>query len=366
MNPADLLAAMKRTVEQLAAYNDIAKALTSTLELGEVLQLVMQKVRELLRPRNWSLLLLDERTGRLAFEIAVGEGAEALKGLQVSVGEGIAGQVFREGRARRVDDVQGDPAFSPRFDRASAFQTRSVVAAPLRSRGRVLGVIELVNGEGDPRFSDEDVVALSAIADFAAIAIDNARNFQRVQELTLTDEHTGVYNARHLRAVMEQEVLRSRRFHHPLSLIFLDLDHFKRVNDTHGHLAGSACLREVGDLLVATSRQVDVVCRYGGDEFAVLLVETGADGAVAIAERVREVLAEHVFLQREGVHARLSASLGVATFPDHTRDAQGLLRAADFAMYAAKAEGRNKVCAAPPYESLPPAGPTAPRVPGAE
>ncbi len=112
MNPADLLAAMTRTVEQLAAYNDIAKALTSTLELREVLNLVMQKVRSLLRPRNWSLLLQDERTGKLYFEIAVGEGAEVLKGLQLGPGEGIAGTVFSSGTARLVEDVADDPAFA--------------------------------------------------------------------------------------------------------------------------------------------------------------------------------------------------------------------------------------------------------------
>jgi diguanylate cyclase (GGDEF)-like protein len=344
MNPADLLAAMRRTVEQLAASNEIAKALTSTLELREVLSLVMQKVRELLRPRNWSLLLYDERTGKLYFEIAVGEGAEALKSLQVSPGEGIAGAVFSSGRAQRVDDVSGAPGFSPRFDAASAFRTRSLLAVPLVARGRVLGVIELVNAEGDAPFSDGDLQVLTAIADYAAIALENARNFRRVQELTLTDEHTGISNARHLRAQLEQEVLRSRRFHHPLSLIFLDLDRFKAVNDTHGHLAGSAALREVGEVLVGCSRQVDVVCRYGGDEFAVLLVETGVDGARLIAERIRDSLRERRFLASQGLDVRLTASLGVATFPEHALDALGLLRAADHAMYAAKARGRDDVC----------------------
>ncbi|MBF5041449.1 sensor domain-containing diguanylate cyclase [Aggregicoccus sp. 17bor-14] len=348
MNPAELLAAMRRTVEQLAASNEIAKALTSTLELREVLSLVMQKVRELLKPRNWSLLLYDERTGRLYFEIAVGEGAEALKRLQVAPGEGIAGAVFASGRAQRVDDVSGEPGFSRRFDAASAFHTRSLLAVPLVARGRVLGVIELVNGEGDAPFSDGDLQVLTAIADYAAIALENARNFRRVQELTLTDEHTGISNARHLRAQLEQEVLRSLRFHHPLSLVFLDLDRFKAVNDTHGHLAGSAALREVGEVLVSCARQVDVVCRYGGDEFALLLVETGLDGAQPIAERVRDALRERRFLAQQGLDVRLTASLGVATFPEHAQDALGLLKAADQAMYAAKARGRDDVCIAPP------------------
>ncbi|KFE64626.1 sensor domain-containing diguanylate cyclase [Hyalangium minutum] len=353
MNPADLLSAMKRTVEQLAAFNEIAKALTSTLELKEVLNLVMQKVSDLLQPRNWSLILLDENTGKLSFEVAVGEGAEALKNLQILPGEGIAGTVYSTGRARLVDDVGGDPAFAPRFDQASAFRTRSILAVPLIARGRVLGVIELVNGPRDPPFSQDDLTTLTAIADYAAIAIENARNFRRVQELTITDEHTGCYNARHLRAQLDHEVRRSQRFHHPLSLVFLDLDHFKAVNDTHGHLVGSALLKEVGELLIASTRQLDLVFRYGGDEFALLLVETAPEGAMTIATRIRDAFRARRFMQSHGLEIRLTASLGVATFPDHARSATDLVRAADFAMYAAKAQGRNEVCLAERLSSDP-------------
>jgi diguanylate cyclase (GGDEF)-like protein len=359
MNPADLLAAMKRTVEQLAAFNEMAKALTSTLELKEVLRLVMQKVSDLLHPRNWSLILQDERTGKLYFEVAVGEGAEALKSLQILPGEGIAGTVFSTATARIVDDVGGDPSFSPRFDQASAFRTRSILAVPLIARGRVLGIIELVNGPKDPPFTQDDLTTLTTIADYAAIAIENARNFRRVQELTITDEHTGCFNARHLRQQLEHEVRRSQRFHHPLSLVFLDLDHFKAVNDTHGHLVGSALLKEVGELLVASSRQLDLVFRYGGDEFALMLVETDPDGAMTTARRIRDAFRSRRFMQSHGLELRLTASLGVATFPDHAHSATELIRAADFAMYASKAQGRDEVRLAERLPSDPDAPPQA-------
>jgi len=342
MNPAELLTALQRTVAQLAASNEIAKALTSTLELREVLALVMQKVSELLRPRNWSLLLQDERTGELYFEVAVGEGAAALQGLRLKPGEGIAGAVFASGGARRVDDVSGESAFAPRFDAATSFRTRSVVAAPLVARGHVLGVIELVNGEADPRFTDDDLQALTAIADYAAIALMNARIHAKVQELTITDEHTGVYNTRHLRALLEQELTRARRFGHPLSLIFLDLDRFKAVNDTWGHLVGSALLKELGELLTTLARPGDTVFRYGGDEFALLLLETGAHDALAAARRVCDALRAHRFLSSRGLSVQQTASVGVATYPDHCHGAEDLLRAADTAMYAAKAGGRDR------------------------
>lgn len=343
MKPTDLLSAMKRTVEQIAAFNDIAKALTSTLDVKQVLGLVMQKVSELLRPSNWSLLLIDEKTGELYFEIAVGEGAERLKGLRVSPKEGIAGAVFSSGECIHVDDVRLDPRFAQRFDQASDFQTRSLLAVPLRVRGKSLGVIELVNGPSSPPFTDEDLQAVQAVADFAAIAIDNAQNFQRVQELTITDEHTGLYNARHLRALLEQEVARAQRFGHPLSLLFLDLDRFKQVNDTHGHLVGSALLTEVGELLVACIRQVDSAFRFGGDEFAVLLLETDLEAARHVASRIRDRFRERRFLMARNLDIRLTASIGLAAFPDHAATATELLERSDQAMYAAKARGRDDV-----------------------
>src|SRR5579871_6018046 len=218
MNTSDLLSAMRRTVEQIAAFNELAKALTSTLEVREVLALVMQKVSELLKPANWSLILFDEQSGELYFEVAVGEGSEKLKSVRFRPGEGIAGTVFSTGESWRVDDVSSEPQFSRRFDDLSQFRTRSILAVPLKVRGKPLGVIELVNGPAGASFTAEDQLAVSAVADFAAIAIDNARNFKRVQELTITDEHTGLNNARHLKSVLDQEVARASRFNHPLSL----------------------------------------------------------------------------------------------------------------------------------------------------
>jgi diguanylate cyclase (GGDEF)-like protein len=344
MKPADLLAAMQRTVEQLGAFNEIAKALTSTLEVGEVLQLVMQKVSALLKPRNWSLLLFDEKSGQLYFEIVVGEGAERLHGMRIPPGEGIAGAVYSTGEPRLVHDVGNDPTYARRFEAVSGFATRSVIAVPLKARGRTLGVMELVTGADQPNFTPEDMQAALGMSDYVAIAIDNARNFQRVQDLTLTDEHTGLFNARHLRALLDVEVARSLRFHHPLSLIFLDLDRFKSVNDTYGHLVGSALLKEVGQRLLGCVRQVDSVFRFGGDEFALLLIETGVEGAQVIGERLCAAIREHRFMRERGLAIELSISVGIATLPDHTQTAIGLLESSDAAMYAAKEAGRDQVC----------------------
>lgn len=333
---------MKRTVEQLAAFNDIAKALTSTLEVDQVLTLIGQKVSGLLGAERWSLLLEGE-DGMLHFEICVGPGSDRLKDLTVLAGEGIAGTVFTSGRPRLVANVQQDPDFAPRFDEETRLRTRSALAVPLLSRGKVLGVLEVVNGEEAPLFTEDDLRAAAAIADFAAIAIDNARNFKRVQELTQVDEHTGLFNARKLNTELEAEVKRCQRFGRPISLLFLDIDHFKNVNDTRGHLAGSKALKLVGEVLIDSARGVDSAYRYGGDEFALLLLETGPAGALIAAQRVLEAFRNRTFDVGGGPPIPLTVSMGAASFPDHALSSLGLLEAADRAMYKAKAGGRNAV-----------------------
>lgn len=346
-NPQELMTAMKRTLEQLAAFNQIAKALTSTLEVNEVLQLMMQKVSQLLEPESWSLLLAGD-DGKLYFEICVGPAAEQLKALKVPVDEGIAGSVFRTGKGRLVGDVREDPDFSARFDAMTSFRTKSIIAVPLLSRGKSLGVIEIVNGEHGREFTVDDLRACAAIADFAAIAIENARNFKAVQELTLTDEHTGLFNARYLTAQMEKEIARAERFARPVSLIFFDLDNFKQVNDRHGHLEGSALLKAVGEVLTASVRSVDSCCRFGGDEFAVLLLETDGTRAQKLAEAIRSAIESRVFRTHAGEPVQVTASVGFASFPEHGLSARALLEAADKAMYLAKNKGKNSVAGAGP------------------
>lgn len=346
MEAQDLLKELKRTIDELRAFNEIGKVLTSTLDLHEVLGRIMEQVSAVLHPANWSLLLLDEDRGELVFEVAVGPHAASLRGQRVRLGEGIAGWVAREGRTLLVPDVTADQRFSARFDQSTRFTTRSVLAVPMRSRNRTLGVIELVNGPDNPSFTEADARTLDSIADYAAIAIENARNFQRVQELTVLDEHTGLHNARHLQRVLPAEVLRARRFGHELSLIFFDLDRFKAINDNYGHQLGSAILRECGQVMLRALRTVDVAVRYGGDEFVCLLPETGKEAAMRVARRLREAMVEHRFLQDRGLDLRITASFGVATFPDDADSAEELLRKGDMAMYRVKQTTRDAIAAA--------------------
>ena len=346
MQAHDLLRELKRTVDELQAFNEIGRTLTSTLDGKEVLQLIMQKVSEVLRPEHWSLLLLDEPRGELYFEVAVGPGAERLKSARLPLGEGVAGWVARAGQPVLLEDAASDPRFSPRFDEASGMNTGSILAVPLRSKGRALGVVELVNPRGDRAFSPDDLRTLSTLADYAAIAIENARAFERIRELTLIDDHTGLYNARHLYRSLEAEVARSRRFGRCFSLIFLDLDRFKQVNDRHGHQVGSAVLKEVGEVLRKQLRAMDVPVRYGGDEFVVLLPEADRSQARAVAERLRRAINGTVFQLERGLEVRVTASFGIASYPDDGATPEGLLQLADQAMYQVKETTRDGIAQA--------------------
>jgi diguanylate cyclase (GGDEF)-like protein len=342
----EILRKLEAKLKELDAVNAIGKSLTSSLDLREVLSTVLARIGDLLRPRSSSLLLLDERTGELVFEVAAGEGSDRIVGMRVKAGEGIAGWVAQRRENILVADVAKDPRFAARFDDVSQVRTSAVLAVPLVARGRTLGVLELVNGLVDRPFVEEDVQLVAMLAEFAAIGIDNARSYRQIEELTVIDEHTSLYNGRYLHRTLVAEVERSRRFHHPLSVIFFDLDRFKSVNDTHGHAAGTALLAEVGDLVVGSLRTVDVPVRYGGDEFVVVLPETLKRAAVDVASRLQGALGRYVFLRSLGLSVHVTGSFGVATFPEDASNADELLKAADGAMYAVKAGSRDGIAAA--------------------
>lgn len=184
---------------------------------------------------------------------------------------------------------------------------------------------------------------LAMLADLLATAEAYFDDVERLEQAVLVDEHSGLFNARHLRSHLAREARRAQRFGHPLSVLFIDLDHFKEVNDAHGHQAGSALLSEFGELLRGLTRDSDVAFRYGGDEFVVVLAETDMDGALHTAERFRDELGRHEFLRSRGIQAKVTASIGTASLPDDGNDAESLLHSADLALYAAKDRGRNAV-----------------------
>lgn len=334
---------LKRKIEELSIFNEIGKTLTSTLDIKEILNIIMLKISELLRPDNWSLLLVDEERGDLYFEIVVGQKADKIKNMRLRMGEGLAGWVAEKGEKLIIHDVSKDERFSRDVDLASGFETKSVVCVPLKCKGKVLGVVELVGKAGGDEFSEEDIFILTTLADYAAIALENAQYFQKVKELTITDDVTRLYNSRYMYDYLEQELRRAQRYGMDLSIIFLDLDYFKNVNDTYGHLIGSRLLREIAHVILGSLRSVDIAVRYGGDEFVMILPSTSKESALHVAERIRSALKSTTFLQEEGLRIRQTASFGVASFPTDANNKLDLIRQADRAMYQIKNTTRDGI-----------------------
>ncbi len=342
----DEIVELRRQIERLSLFHEVGKALASTLDLQKILQTIMEKISEFLQPDTWSLLMLDEKTQELSFEIAIGAGASKLKDVRLKLGEGIAGWVALHGEPVLVRDVKSDARFSNKADEVTHAETQSVVCVPIKGREGIFGVIELVNCMGRESFVEEDIPILKNLADYAAIALENAHYVERIRELTITDDCTALYNARHLNFVLDAEVYRSTRYGYEFSVIFIDLDHFKLVNDNHGHLIGSKLLWMIGDLIKGHLRLIDYAFRYGGDEFVVLLPQTPKMHAVSVVRRLKDLLNSKLFFTDEGLNIRVTASFGVAAFPVDARTRKELLQLADEAMYHVKNTTRNDIALA--------------------
>jgi len=335
--------APERIKKQLSILNEIGKTLTSSLTLKEVLKKIFFKVAEVFNPENWSLLLVDEENNELYFEIAVGNAADSIKNIRLKVGEGIAGWVAQTGTPLIVPDVKNDPRFTRKVDDLSHFTTRSVICIPLRIREKVVGVIELVNEKDLPSPGQYELDALSTIADYAAIALENARNFEQVQKLTITDDLTGLYNSRHLHDLLEIQVRQFQVSGKTFSIIFFDIDSFKSINDRFGHLLGSRLLSELGKLVRVNLQGEQSGARYGGDEFVIILPGTGKKEAVDYCRALRTNLNKKQFFSEEGIDIRLTASFGLATFPEDADSKDKILQAADERMYKVKANQKNDI-----------------------
>jgi diguanylate cyclase (GGDEF)-like protein len=233
-----------------------------------------------------------------------------------------------------------------RHDNRLSATAGAAIGWPLRCRTRTVAalvVIERAASSTVPRITPAFAELLGLALEGPAQALDNALMLRRAEALSVTDDLTQLYNSRYLNHVLRREAKRASRSGRPLSLLFLDLDGFKTVNDNHGHLAGSRALVEAAAVIRGSARETDIVARFGGDEFSIILPDTGAEGAVAVGERVRDRIEAHPFLAGDGLSLRLTASVGIATLPDVATSAEELVRAADMAMYQVKNSGKNGV-----------------------
>jgi two-component system, cell cycle response regulator len=332
------VAAVERSRDDLRdSLERIGDTLTSTHDLDGLLQVVLETAVVTLQAQAGVVLHLSADRLQLVAEHGLHE-TRLTAPAMVAPGEGVLGRVLSTGETARGRLGSGPDVLTPVESEPS---NGEVLAVPLRSMGNVVGVLAIYDRVDGRPFDIGDEDGLRTLAGQASIAVDNVHLHHEAQRLSTTDPLTGLWNFRYLSMSLAREIERSTRFDRPLAVLMLDLDHFKQVNDVHGHARGDTVLRELAERVQEQIREVDTFARYGGEEFVVVLPETGLEGAQHLADRICERIRVGPLRTSAGDLA-ITISIGVAVYPDHGDSPASLVRAADLALYVAKGDGRDQ------------------------
>lgn len=340
------------------------------VDLGAVLKEILERANEFVPSESGSIILDDPilkadsgEKGRLCFLACFGRGSESLVGTYLADDIGIIGETYRSGNPYLSRDVKKDEKFYSRIDEKTSFETRSVIAIPIGIDKSVIGVIELINRQGRTNYDKKDLTLLEIFAGYTSTLIQNSLDARRFEDLSKRDNLTGLFNDRYFYERLSQDVRRvTWGGGGDIILIFLDLDRFKEINDTHGHLAGSRVLKETAVIMEEIfSDSGASLARYGGDEYVILLPDNTIDSAERYAERLRQAIAQNIFLKSAGaldepplnIGGVITCSVGLASLAlnveprENLKDMEeALIKAADGAMYRAKDLGKNRVVVA--------------------
>lgn len=339
LQKARLHARTQEHLQVMTTLQSISRTISSSLELDEILNSVIQLLKDSFGYTYLSIYLLRGDILYMGAQLGYPE-SQLIR--EIPITAGVIGRTARNKEIQFIREVDADSDFLRAF-----YQVKSEIAVPLLKDDNVLGVLN-VESDSDTQLGENDVNLLKTLAGSVAVAIDNARLHAEVKRMALTDVISGLANRRAFDELLDAEMARAGRYHHPLSLIILDLDSFKEYNDRWGHPAGDVRLREIADLLRLNVRDPDVAARYGGEEFAIILPSTSKNGAVRLAERLRKSAESSAPQQNDGncPVPGYTISLGVATFPDDATSIEELLLMADNAELTAKRLGKNRVYAA--------------------
>lgn len=324
---------LRRYLARIDVFTELHRAVHASLEPAAVAEAIAARAAAWLPVASWAVV------GRSATNAATLLAEQGLAADAERAARAVGAWVLDHSRIYGVASLRSDPVIVGAPDAAA-------IAIPLTCRSQTIAALVGIDREPAPRVPQLSPVVVDLLRDLlepAAYALENAFRVQRAEELSVTDDLTQLHNSRFLAQALRRESKRATRSRQPLSVLFIDLDGFKGVNDQHGHLYGSRALVEVAMIIRDCSRETDVASRFGGDEFAIILPDTGRDGAVAVARRVRDRVRTHVFLKEAEINYRLTASVGVATMSESASAVEELLQAADDAMYTVKAHGKDGV-----------------------
>jgi diguanylate cyclase (GGDEF)-like protein/putative nucleotidyltransferase with HDIG domain len=331
---ARLFAEEQKKSRQLTLLNNISRHAITTLNPEEMLSKIAAEIEKGLTYDHIGIAILDYSAKELVIQAEAGTRRDAV-GRRILLGEGLVGQVARSGQTAAIREVNGS---TPKPVLAGSV---SAIALPITYAENLLGVLYVESSE-PAEFSEQEILLLRTLADLFAVAQHNAMAFQKAQEQAITDGLTGVKTHRFLMEALSSEWKRSTRANRPFALVLMDLDRFKFVNDFYGHLEGDVVLQRVGHILEQNCRRSDVVARYGGDEFVILMPETTVEQARQLATKLRGWVASDPLLRDKNI----TASFGIAGFPVHGSTPQELIQVADSSMYLSKHQGGNSVSSA--------------------
>jgi len=342
---AEEIAELQKSLHNISILYNISQAVNFIDDLKRLLQVIISKALLTLDAEKGSLMLYDYSQNALQVRIVSGLQDKkledqinngAIQCAKIGVGEGIAGTVFLERKPIITNLGSADPRF---IEKEVLSNTKSLLCVPLVAKGEVIGVINITNKKNNKLFNQKDLEFITSLANQAAIAIDNAKLY----ELATKDGMTKLYIYRHFYTLLENEIRRCSRYKRNMSLIIMDIDNFKKINDTYGHLTGDLILKRLAATLQETVRKIDVPARYGGEEFVVILPETDKKDACIIAERIRKNISQIEVKVNETEILSPTVSIGIAQYTTDGQEAKDLINAADTALYYSKHNGKNMV-----------------------
>ena len=319
----------RERVGQMRALHEVSNAIFRSLRMDEMLKSVAQSLIQQLGFDRVRIYLINKEGDSLESVLTVDQRQQA-------AAEKVSFPLKR-GVHPMVDLILGRAV----DDTLEKFQ-RTILYIPMRTRDESMGILMVDNLLSQQEIPQEQMPILNAIAGQLGMAIKNSRLFQGVEELSITDGLTGLYLLRYFKQRLKEEFFRAERTHGQLSLMILDIDHFKRFNDTYGHPSGDTILSTVAERVLANARKVDITARYGGDEFVIILPDTSPDEAMLLADRLHQALSKEPVTLANNVVVNLTVSIGVATYPTHASSIEEIIRRADEALYWIKSHGRNR------------------------